>query len=47
MPIKIPNLQKIAKEFSVKEFVYKDLHLDLKIQEVFEKTLQRKIQNNE
>lgn len=47
MPIKIPNLQKIAKEFSVKEFVYKDLHLDLKTQEVFEKTLQKKIRNND
>lgn len=47
MAIKIPALQKIADDITTKKFIFKDLHLDIKMQEIFEKTLQKKVQSND
>ncbi len=47
MAIKITNLEQIAKQYEVKEYLYKDLHLDFAKNYVFNSTLNSRVQGND
>lgn len=47
MAIKITNLDKIAKEYEIKNHLYKDLHLDFSRNYVFNTTLNSRIDGND
>lgn len=47
MAIKINNLEQIADQYKLKDFLFKDLHLDFEKSYVFDTFAQRKIQGND
>lgn len=47
MAIKINNLEQIASQYKLKDFLFKDLHLDFEKFNVFDTVAQRRIQGND
>lgn len=47
MALQLPNLKAVAAEFAIKDYVFKDLHLDFEKEYNYNKSLNKKIETND